>query len=804
MGDIFLKLLNMSITAGWLILAVLCIRLLFRKIPKWVNCLLWGVVAIRLICPFSIESQFSILPSTEPIKSSTVVEGEVQNYIPSIDSRLTIVENTINPMLTETFAYNESDSAAPLQIVTYAAGLVWCCGMVLLIICAMGSAVKLHKLVKEAVCVRDNIYICDVVKSPFILGIFRPRVYLSSALREREMDYILAHESAHLKRKDHWWKALGYLLLCIHWFNPLCWMAYSLLCKDIELACDEKAAKDMTFHEKKEYSKVLLSCARQRSLIMVCPLAFGEVGVKERVKSVLNYKKPTLWIMIATVAVLVILAVCFLTNPTREYQIRITIPAGSTETFCYSDEEISPKGNTLIFYAGEGLGDTEIKLLPVEVKEENAYDELFYITPGMSVKMDVEKGAWFKIGVNIQNPTEESKDVYISVSNVEVRIASLNDAKDSSLFIEKMPSEKDATQQETFVDMQVSDILNGSSSVTISREDASALRAFFESGGWNEGTSDCLDNYELIFDGNIVRYHSDCGTFNDFVNNRHIELSEENKAEVNVILEKYISLQAEEMPLENDTIQNIMLYEQPEADKICIKVQPSMIRENTYYYYIPTDKDQEWLSAQVEALDLEGKPFDRRWEGHKERGWQIIYNDVEIRAFEGGYLYYTYDNENSIMECFIEAPKLCDYIQIMLMEKVGYQNYDVSKIKDIVSAKLDVKSTFTGGKFYSQTITDAETLQKFEEWFRNAEYMYGGTECETQCACLELTLANGDVVKLSMATDSCPNFHIDGVAYDYRPVSDWNNSEFYKYFNEIPYAEIGRTDSKAVSDCRQG
>lgn len=697
MGDIFLKLLNMSITAGWLILAVLCIRLLFRKIPKWVNCLLWGVVAIRLICPFSIESQFSILPSTEPIKSSTVVEGEVQNYIPSIDSRLTIVENTINPMLTETFAYNESDSAASLQIVTYAAGLVWCCGMVLLIICAMGSAVKLHKLVKEAVCVRDNIYICDVVKSPFILGIFRPRVYLSSALREREMDYILAHESAHLKRKDHWWKALGYLLLCIHWFNPLCWMAYSLLCKDIELACDEKAAKDMTFHEKKEYSKVLLSCAGQRSLIMVCPLAFGEVGVKERVKSVLNYKKPTLWIMIATIAVLVILVVCFLTNPTREYQIRITIPAGSTEAFCYSDEEISPKGNTLTFYAGEGLGDTEIALLPVEVREENAYDEPAYITPGMPVKMDVEKGAWFKIGVNVQNTTDESMDVYVSVKNVEVRIASVKEAGDSSLSTEQTPGEEGAAQQE------------------------------------------------------------------------------------------YISLQAGEMPVENDTIQNIMLYEQPEAEKVCIKVQPSMIRENAYYYYIPTDKDQEWLSAQVEALDLEGQPFDRRWEGHKERGWQIIYNDMEIRVFEGGYLYYTYDDEKGMMECFIEAPKLCDYIQIMLTEKIGYQNYDVSDIKDIVSAKLDVKSAFTSGQFYSQTITDAETLQKFEEWFSNAEYMYGGTECGTQYACLELTLANGDVMKLSMATDSCPNFHIDGVAYDYRPVSDWNNSEFYKCFNEIPW-----------------
>ena len=589
MGAVFLKVLNMSITAGWFILAVLCIRLLFRKIPKWMNCLLWGVVAIRLICPFSIESPFSILSSTEPIKSSAVVEGEVRNDIPSIDSRLTIVQNTINPMLTETFAYNESDSVAPLQAVTYAAGLIWCCGMVLLIICALGSAVKLHKLVREAVCVRDNIYICDAVKSPFILGIFRPRVYLSSALCVREKDYILAHESAHLKRKDHWWKALGYLLLCIHWFNPLCWVAYSLLCKDIELACDEKAAKNMTFHEKKEYAKVLLSCAGQRSLVMVCPLAFGEVGVKERVKSVLNYKKPTVWIMMATAAVFVILAVCFLTNPTK--------------------------------------GDVEL-----------------------------------------QNPIDENKDVYESVNSPST---------------EQMPSE--------------------------------------------------------------------------------------------------------EMQEENDTIQNIMLYEQPESDKVCIKVQPAMIAEYAYYYYIPTDKDQEWLSAQVEALDLEGQPFDKRWEGHKEKGWQIIYNDMEIRVFEGGYLYYTYDDEKGLKECFIEAPKLCDDIQTMLTEEIGYQNYDVSDIKDIVSAKLDVKSMFTGGKLYSQTITDDKTLQKFEAWFRNAEYMYGGTECGTQCACLELILANGDVVKLSMATDSCPNFHIGGVAYDYRPVTDWNNSEFYKCFNEIPW-----------------
>ncbi len=333
MGDIFLKLLNMSITAGWLILAVICIRLIFKKIPKWVICLLWGFVAIRLICPFSIESRFSILPSTEPIRSSTVVEGEVHNYIPSIDSHLPIVENTINPMLTESFAYNESNSAAPLQVVTYAAGFVWCFGMVLLMICAMVSAIRLYRLVREAVCVKDNIYICDAVKSPFILGIIRPRVYLSSALNETEMNYIVSHESAHLKRKDHWWKALGYLLLCVYWFHPLCWAAYALLCRDIELACDEKAAKDMTFDEKKEYSKVLLSCARQRSLIMVCPLAFGEVGVKERVKSILNYKKPALWIMIAAAAVVGILAICFLTDPRREKE------EGASSAFDAADGE---------------------------------------------------------------------------------------------------------------------------------------------------------------------------------------------------------------------------------------------------------------------------------------------------------------------------------------------------------------------------------------------------------------------------------------------------------------------------------
>ena len=424
MGEIFLKLLNLSITASWLILAVLCIRLLFRKIPKWITCLLWGVVAIRLIFPFSIESAFSLQLSAEPIRTSTMVEGELIPYVPSVNSNIGVVENTVNPLLAEAFAYQETENVAPLQIATGIAGSVWLCGMVVLLIFALVSMIKLLLCVREAVCYKENIYIGDTVKSPFILGIIKPRIYLSSAINEEEMDFILAHEGAHLRRKDHLWKPFGYLLLCIYWFNPLCWIAYIMLCKDIELACDEKVIKDMSFGDKKEYSRVLLFCATQRHLVMACPLAFGEVGVKERVKTVLNYKKPTFWITIAAIVVCAIVAICFLTNPAKEYQIRITIPAGSETGFYYSDEEICPKRNTLTIAKGGHLGDMEVILLPVEVKEENAYDEPIYITAVAPAKMDVEKGAWFKIGVNMQNPTAEDIDVYVIVRGVEVRIAS--------------------------------------------------------------------------------------------------------------------------------------------------------------------------------------------------------------------------------------------------------------------------------------------------------------------------------------------------------------------------------------------
>lgn len=429
MGDIFLKLLNMSIAASWLILAVLLLRLLLRKTPKWIHCLLWGFVAVRLICPFSIESAYSLIPSAETVQTDKITDedGQISQNIPMIDNRMPVVSNVVNPILRETFISEEEggeENAAPMQIYESAAGFVWCSGVLLMLMYAFIGRLRIGNMVKEAVCHRDNIYLCDAVESPFIFGLIRPRIYLPSGMEAdmREQGYVIAHEQAHLKRKDYLWKPLGYLLLAVYWFNPLCWIAYVLLCRDIEFACDEKVIRDMSLNEKKEYSKALLSCSTRKRGVRICPLAFGEISVKGRIKSILNYKKAPFIILLAAVVICVIVGILFMTNPPREHQIRVTIPAGSTEQFSYSDEEICPKGSTLTVYAGEGLGDTEIVLLPVEGKEEKVYEPT-YITPGMPVKLEVEKGAWYKIGVSVQNPTDENRKVSVSVNNVDVRIA---------------------------------------------------------------------------------------------------------------------------------------------------------------------------------------------------------------------------------------------------------------------------------------------------------------------------------------------------------------------------------------------
>jgi len=314
MAAVFLKLLNLSISASWLVLAVLVLRLISKRSPKWMNVLLWGIVALRLMLPFSIESALSLIPSAETV-SPAVVQFDPA---PTITSGVNIIDNAVNPSLSEHFAAAPTMSVNPLYVWTYLAGWVWLIGLGVMLLYALVSYLRLRRRVSVSLCVRENIYLCDAISSPFILGVVKPHIYLPSGLDEVQRQNVLSHERAHLTRRDHWWKPLGFALLAVYWFNPVLWLAYALLCRDIELACDERVIRTMDESAVKTYSTVLLACSMPRKAVITCPLAFGEVGVKERVKNALHYKKPAFWVVAASVAVCVVVAVCFLTNPEHE------------------------------------------------------------------------------------------------------------------------------------------------------------------------------------------------------------------------------------------------------------------------------------------------------------------------------------------------------------------------------------------------------------------------------------------------------------------------------------------------------
>ena len=417
MNELFLKIINMSISASWLVLAVLILRFVLKKAPKWINVLLWGIVAIRLICPFSFESTLSLIPSAETIPLNIGMDTT-----PTINSGISAINNAVNPIISQSNTPMAGASVNLLQITIGIYEYIWIFGMIALALYTAISYWRLRRKVDTAVRYKDNIFQSENVSFPFVLGIIKPRIYLPFKMNGQYLEYVVAHEQAHVCRKDHWWKPLGFLLLMIHWFNPLMWLAYVLLCRDIELACDEKVIKELGNEQRGDYTQALVACSVNRRMIAACPLAFGEVSVKERVKSVMNYKKPAFWVIIISVIVCVGVAVCFLTNPKQDsYTLRIVVPAGSQEKFVYTDEEVSTIRNSIKIWSGDGLGDTEVILSPVNKTTETRYTAT-YLTHGMPVEFDAEKDTWFKIGVNMQNSTNEDIIVYVEVENVEVRI----------------------------------------------------------------------------------------------------------------------------------------------------------------------------------------------------------------------------------------------------------------------------------------------------------------------------------------------------------------------------------------------
>lgn len=310
MIDVFLKILNMSITASWLVFAVLILRGVFKKAPKAIICVLWAIVVARLLCPVSFESVYSLIPTTDPVPQSAAYINE-----PVMRSQL-IVSNSeyTKNIVKEPFIELNGDGARgiePMEVML----IIWITGTVVMLTYLFVSYIRLKLKVREAVMLRENIWLCDHIDTPFILGIIRPRIYIPSSMDEKQMEYVIAHEKVHLKRRDNVWKPFATVLLSVYWFNPFMWIAYVMFCRDIEFACDERVIGKMDEADVRKYMKTLVNCSIPHHKLMAYPVAFGEIGVKSRIKTIVSYKKPKLVLSILAVVVCVIMSMFFLVDP---------------------------------------------------------------------------------------------------------------------------------------------------------------------------------------------------------------------------------------------------------------------------------------------------------------------------------------------------------------------------------------------------------------------------------------------------------------------------------------------------------
>ena len=335
MEAVFLSLVNRSITAGWLVLAVLVLRLLLRRAPKSILCAMWGLVGLRLLCPVFIESPLSLIPAAKTLPETVLTAAQ-----PEIYSGVAVIDRVVNPVLTNTLAAAPGESVNPAQVLAGVLPWIWLLGMVGMLGYALFTTLRLRRRVSTAVLREKGVKESEFVKTPFVLGLIHPTIYLPFDLFGADAAHVLAHERAHIRRGDPWWKALGFVLLAVCWFHPLMWVAYFFLCRDMEAACDEAVIRDLSQEERQGYAAALLRLSAAVPGLHACPLAFGEVGVKTRIKGVMHYKKPGFWIVTLAVLAAMVVAVCFLTSPAAEKTPEITLPpAENAETVQQQPQE---------------------------------------------------------------------------------------------------------------------------------------------------------------------------------------------------------------------------------------------------------------------------------------------------------------------------------------------------------------------------------------------------------------------------------------------------------------------------------
>ena len=412
MTDIFLKAVNMSISAGWLVLVVLGLRLVLKSSPKWIHVLLWGIVAIRLICPFSIESALSLIPSSETISPEIMMD-----WTPEINTGVELLDQVVNPVITESFAPEPMASANPLQIWIPVAANIWLLGVLVMLAYTVVSYISLRWKLRTAVILEENIFQSEAVSSPFVLGLLQPRIYLPYAIEGQNLYHVVAHERSHICRKDHWWKCFGFLLLSVYWFHPLMWIAYLFLCRDIEFACDEKVIANLANSHRAEYTEALVACSVKHLRVAACPLAFGEVGVKERVRSILNYRKPAFWVIVTALVMCVVVAVCFLTDPVKKtgsvsyMTVYHTVAADTDEIVFLTEKSYFADGTITVCAEYESKSILELTL-----RQENNPSESvsFPIISGETVVLEVEGETWYELGVHLVNNSDNIVDVTIT------------------------------------------------------------------------------------------------------------------------------------------------------------------------------------------------------------------------------------------------------------------------------------------------------------------------------------------------------------------------------------------------------
>lgn len=736
MEKVFLSVLNMSLTGAFVIVAIMLVRLPLKKAPKIISYALWAVAGFRLVFPFSIQSMFSLLP----FKAAPIPQDIAMQAVPRINSGVTAIDNAVSVVLP---AASPAASVNPLQIWLGVGTYIWLFGIAVMLIYSLVSIVLLKCRLQSAIHNKGNLYEADNLKTPFVIGLFSPKIYIPAGLSDEERRYIVLHEQIHIRRHDHVVKMFSYLVLCLHWFNPLVWIAFILMGADMEMSCDERVIKELGGDIKIDYSLSLVRVAAGHKILNGSPLAFGEGGMKGRVKNVLNFKKPAAWVVIVAVVFITVFSIGLATN-----QANSSIPVSSPQ-----------------ISHGQNLGVDMVQLDYASDHTVIFHDYFGLFVYDLDAQKIVRSMDLKSIGCSMTQG-DDACEVLISADGNTVQLRPMSSKKMYVYSVsENTLKELDYAKMEdrfaNFVDITeaVGAEKAGSHSYYAVRFGSNEY-GFLQTTDWTVDTLTYIRNdkaYQLF------------------------DLKHESQA----------------LPVENTPIPG--LSSEIPSDRLYLFGYFTEDSLNPFYY-VPEEEIKNELAALIDGLKMTSIDSVGQLAG-KRMGYSLMCDGVWWEIWSNGVLTSNVKFENgeqirSDKFTYADAPKIFEGIQTLMRNKLGIVPFEPRLINGIVSAKLDAQFMRTDKK-YTQMITDAKALSDIEEMLSNAVNTDAG--CPFNEAYLTLTLANGNEILLAIASDSCPTFFVNGQGFDYKPAklrgkedSGYSNEMLYKYFDQIPMATRGK------------